>query len=117
MMAETTTQRRRVTAKDFPKREIKLDVVEPIIAPSLPVWYLAPSALPAALAIFLPSLGAMWAAIAATIVWLGFYGLLLFERKRKDFDVGREIVLSITRTVAFGLALGAWGYVIYSGLR
>ncbi|HRK33720.1 MAG TPA: hypothetical protein PLJ47_03910 [Candidatus Hydrogenedentes bacterium] len=111
-MSESTTQRRRVTAKDFPKREIKLDVIDKPKAPALPVWYLTPVVLPIALAIFLPSLAFVWIAVAATMLWLGLFALLLVERKRTDFEVGREIVLSFLHIGAVGLALGCWASVI-----
>ena len=110
-MAETT-QRRRVTAADFPKREIKLDIVEPKKTPAMPVWYLAPVAIPAVLAFVLPSAGAVWVALAATFLWLGCFGMLASERKRDDLDVGREMALSILRWLTLGLALGSWAFLI-----
>lgn len=110
-MAETT-QRRRVTAADFPKREIKLDIVEPKKTPVMPVWYLAPVAVPVLLGFVLPAAGAWCLALAATFLWLGFFGMLAAERKRDDLEVGREIALSLLRWVTLGLALGSWAFLI-----
>lgn len=111
-MSETTTHRKRVTASDFPKREIKLDVVEPTTAPALPYWALATVLAPLALWFALPAHGALWAAVAATVLWLALAFMLRTERRRKDPDVNREIVLNIIQGGVMGLAAGCWAFVI-----
>ena len=110
-MAESTP-RRRVTREDVRKREIKLDIVEFKSAPPLSKRYMTPIILPLALWFLLPSQGALWMALTATALWIGFVGMLYAERRRDDFDTGRELVLSIVRGCALGLAIGCWAFLI-----
>lgn len=113
-MAESTPRRRRVTREDIRKREIKLDIVELKPAPPLSKRYMVSILLPIALWVMLPSQGALWIALTATALWIGLFGMLYAERKRADFDTGREFALSIMRSCAFGLAIGCWAFYAFN---
>lgn len=112
MSQSQTTTRKRVTREDIRKREIKLDIVDRQAPPPLTKRLMTLVILPIILWVFDPAHGALWAACAATALWIGFFGMLLGERNRGDFDTGREILLSIMRAGAFGLAVGCWGFVV-----
>jgi hypothetical protein len=111
-----STPRKRVTREDIRKREVKLDIVERKAAPPLSKRLMTLIILPVALWVVLPLQCALWMALAATALWLGFYGMLHAERKRDDFDTGREIALSIIRAGAFGLAIGCWTFLIVNAV-
>ena len=111
-MAETTTQRRRVTPQDIPKRQIKLDIVEPKQVPAVPVWYLGPMVIPIALWILLPAQAGIWLALTATFLWASLAGMVYAEGHRGDLEVDRELVLTGMRNIALGFALGCWAFAI-----
>ena len=111
-----TTQRRRVSREDILRREIKLDIVERKSPPPLSTRYMTPIILPLALWFLLPGYGALWMALIATALWIGFFGALHAERKRNDFDTGREIALSTIRAGAFGLAVGCWSFLLVNAV-
>ena len=115
-MAETTTQRKRVTPQDIKKREIKLDIVEQKKAPGVPIWYLAPVVLPVALWIFSPAHAGIWLALTATTLCGGFAGLVFAEQQRDDLVVDREIVFSFIRNLLAGVALAIW-MLYFAGFR
>ena len=111
-----STPRKRVTREDIRRREVKLDIAERKPAPPLSWRYMTLIILPVALWFLLPSQGVLWMALAATALWIGFFGMLHAERKRDDFDTGREIALSIIRAGASGLAIGCWAFLIINAV-
>ncbi|NUM55813.1 MAG: hypothetical protein HUU46_19405 [Candidatus Hydrogenedentes bacterium] len=112
MAQSQSTPRKRVTREDIRKREIKLDIVERKPAPPLSWRWMSLVFLPIVLWVIIPERGALWLAFMATAFWIGVTGMLVGERKRDDFDTGREITLSIVRAGALGLALGCWAFLI-----
>lgn len=107
-----TTPRKRVTREDIRKREIKLDIAERTSPPPLSKRLMTPIILPIALWFLMPERGALWFALTATALWIGVFGMLHAERKRSDFEVGREIALSIVRAGTFGIAIAGWAFLV-----
>ena len=107
-----STPRKRVTREDVRRREIKLDIVERQAAPPLSKRLMLLAIFPVALWFMIPAQGALWLALATTAIWIGLFGMLHGERRRGDFDTGREILLSILRAGAFGLAVGCWAFLV-----
>lgn len=116
MAQSHSTPRKRVTREDIRKREIKLDIVERKPAPPLSWRFMSVIILPIALWVIIPERGALWMALTTTALWIGMAGMLQAERKRNDFDTGREITLSIIRAGALGLALGCWAFLFLGSM-
>ncbi|MBM3290338.1 MAG: hypothetical protein FJY92_09320 [Candidatus Hydrogenedentes bacterium] len=89
-----------------------MDIVERKDPPPLAKRLMLLVPVPLLLWSIIPGQGALWVALAATALWIGFFGMLNGERKRDDFETGREILLSILRACAFGLAIGCWTSLI-----
>jgi hypothetical protein len=107
-----STPRKRVTREDIRKREIKLDIVERKPAPPLSKRFMAFLVLPVALWWVIPSQGALWVALEATIAFIMFADMFIVERRRDDFDTGREFGLAIATMGALGLTIGCWAFVL-----
>ena len=107
-----STPRKRVTREDIRKREIKLDIAERIPAPPLSKRFMAFIVLPLALWWMLPAQAALWIALEATIVFVCVADMFIVERRRTDFDTGREFALSVAAVGTLGLTLGCWAAYI-----
>ena len=103
-----STPRKRVTREDIRKREIKLDIIERAPAPPLSKRFMAFVVLPLALWWMLPSYASLWIALEATILFTCVADMFIVERRRTDFDTGREFALSIATAGTLGLTLGCW---------
>ncbi|GMU92420.1 MAG: hypothetical protein AMXMBFR4_14780 [Candidatus Hydrogenedentota bacterium] len=109
-----TVQRKRVSAKDFPKREIVITQREmPPAPPALAYWSLLPAAGSAVLWFFVPAFGVVWPVLTVCLLWLGLGFMLHRERRREDLEVDREIALRWITHFTGGVALGCLAYLVY----